>query len=200
MSLSTYDALQSALLAWLDVEVGQAGLDADRVSDAIALAEAKIARDLRVRESRAQLTQEIDVDATNSRGWVESPPGFQGLIDAELHIGDRTYWLAEIGVFAKHRGQRIEIAPITEPASVTLYFWQEFTPLARVPDSTNWLLQKHPDAYLYGSRAELFDFLADPRETQEREKFNGVMRQINDNSIGREWLSLPQVSIGGGTP
>ena len=200
MAISTYQGLVDALVGWLDVEIGQAGLDESRISDAISLAEAKIARDLRVRESRAELTQEVAVDATNSRGVVQCPPGFQGLIDGELHIGDRTYWLAEIGVFARHRGEVIELAPLTEPAFVTLYFWQEFTPLARVSDSTNWLLQKHPDAYLYGSRAELFDFLADPRETPEREKFNGVMRQINDNSIGREWLTLPQVSLGGGTP
>lgn len=199
MAISTYGGLESAILGWLDVEVGQAGITAERVHDAIVLAEAKIRRNLRVRESRAEVTGTTRVESGAT--LIDVPAGFQGLIDLELSFDGVVYRLAEIACSVQPRGQVMRLVPLELPATpYTLYYWTDLVALNPTPDSTNWLLQRHPDAYLYAAKAELFDFLADPRETAEREKFNGVMAQINDNSIGREWFSLPQVATGGGSP
>jgi hypothetical protein len=199
MALNTYAGLEEALLSWLDIEIGQAGVDAGRVYDAIILAEAKIRRNLRVRETRAQVSGLTRVEEEIT--LIDVPAGYQGFLDLEITFGDRPLKIREVGCWAEPRGQVLAIYPLLLPdRPYTLYYWTDLVALNPTPDSTNWILQRHPDAYLYGAKAELFDFLADPREVSEREKFNGVMQQINDNSIGREWFSLPQVATGGGSP
>lgn len=67
-----------------------------------------------------------------------------------------------------------------QPYTAELEYWQRFTALAADAD-TNWVLQKHPDAYFYGALAHGGGWLAeDDRAGSWATAFEAILQSIID--------------------
>ena len=63
-------------------------------------------------------------------------------------------------------GAQLQFLPIPDYTYTgTLYYWQDFVPLATSPN-TNWIFANWPDAYLYGALTQSAPFLMDDSRLQ----------------------------------
>ena len=70
-------------------------------------------------------------------------------------------WQGEPRCYAIY-GQQLLLRPIPDGVySLELNYYQKIPPLASAPGNTNWLVQQHPDLYLYGSLVPIFRMLND---------------------------------------
>lgn len=168
MAISTYSELQSAVADWLN----RADLT-NVIPNFITLAEAKFNRELRLRDMLCRST------ATSSNEYVGMPPDFLEAYSLELDMEDLAAQPAltyigplEAKVLKANKIQNLpryytiidgsfEIlpAPTSDTAYQLLYY-------AKIPSlsntqTTNWLLTKAPDLYLYSSLLEASPYLKD---------------------------------------
>lgn len=182
MSLATLGDLKTSVASWLK----RSDLTA-QIPDFISLAEARIARDLRL---RAQLTT-TDLSTVANTATVTLPADWLESETAEL-VG---YGLLEAGAlevlgqaWGNDTGRPRQIA--TRGTSAVLYPTPDavytlrltyFAKYALSGDaSTNWLLTNHPGVYLYAALAEAEPYLAnDPRaatwEAKYQQERNGLI-------------------------
>lgn len=168
MAISTYSELQLAVADWLN----RADLTTV-IPNFITLAEAKMQRELRLREMITRST------ATSSNEFVALPSDFLENLSLEL---DMTGLAAQpaltfIGPLEAKtlKANKITNLPryytmidgafeiLPAPAAATNYI---LTYYAKIPalsntNTTNWLLTKAPDAYLYSSLLEAAPYLKD---------------------------------------
>lgn len=165
MALNSYNNLKTAIADYLDRDDLSTQID-----DFIDLAESRHKRDLRIREQveRAQAT-------INSR-YTALPNGFLQMrvlrllttpvcplvevnlnemsalrIESDVATGRPTY-------FTVHEEIEIDIVPDQDYTAEMIY-WGELTPLSGT-NTSNALLQRAPDLYLYGALLEAEPFLA----------------------------------------
>lgn len=134
MPITNYTELQSAIQRWLDNS--NPNLVAE-IPTFIALAEARFQSNLRVREMECYIsTPYVPAGVTEeTRGVYDLPPDWGGHRSVELR-GD-TIWI--------------------------LYL-KKIEPLASAATGSNWLLEKHPDLYLFSSLVAAESWLKnDPR-------------------------------------
>lgn len=166
MSLSTYSDLQTAVASWLH-RSDMTGV----IPDLIALAESRIARDLRLSNQVTSATLTC-VAGTNT---VAVPTGFLEFENLTLNT-DPTRSLAfvpyeylgtkydegydGIPVHYSIAGTNVVLGPTPDSAyTITASYYKRIDPLASV--NTNWLLSNHPGVYLFGALAEAAPFLVD---------------------------------------
>ena len=201
--LSTYADLSTALLSWLNLTSGQAGVDATRIEEAVKFAEAALYRNLRSYEAQTYTTG--STVTTNYRTLIGLPADWIAGQDIDLLV-DGTYWkpLVATGGYAVVRPDlsSIEIRPdLSSDLSYRLRYWAKFTAIAGESAGTNWLLTNHPDAYLTGAKMWLHRFMQDEAAAAAEEQiFAGILTQLRESSISREWFIIPTVTQGGGTP
>ena len=165
MALANYTDLQASLANWLH----RTDLTA-MIPDFITLAEARIARDLRLRSqvTSATLGTTAGVRAVDlPTGWLEfENVTLTGNPDKQLtylniqHLDTRFPGNDYTGspYFYSIEGSQILFGPIPDSVySVPILFYKRFDPLATT--ATNWLLTNHPSIYLFGSLAEAAPFL-----------------------------------------
>lgn len=164
MALSSYTDVQAAVAAWLHRDDLTAS-----VPDFIALAESRIARDLRLRR---QITS-TDLVVTAGTPTVALPADWLELRALRLLVPDTALGYLSGVQFVAHylstdtgapqhytiEGGNLRLGP-TPDASGTL----AATYFARLPalsdsTSTTWLLTEHPGLYLFGALAEAAPFL-----------------------------------------
>lgn len=156
MAITTYANLQTALDNWLN----RSDLSS-RTPEFIALAEAKFNRTLRVRE---MLTKD-DSFTVDSR-YENLPTNFAGVKqfvvqrtpvvtldsltpDRVVHEKQR-FTSSGIPIYYSVIGTSFEFLPEPNDSyTATLLYYQRIPDLAT--NSTNWLLDAHPDLYLWGS-------------------------------------------------
>lgn len=168
MAISTYSELQSAIADWLN----RADLTTV-IPNFIVLAEAKMNRELRTRD---MLTR---ANATSDKECVALPTDFLETYSLELDMDDLAAQpaLAYIGaleakVLKANKIQNLpryytimdgqfEIlpAPISD-LDLKLIYYAKIPSLSNT-QTTNWLLTKAPDAYLYSSLLEAAPYLKD---------------------------------------
>ena len=171
MAISTYAELQTAVAGWLDNSTLTA-----RIPEFITLAEAEMNRQLSTANQRP--TQSRATASTVVSGeYLACPTDFEGIISmsitsiADTHIRlsyvspdnlelmkqRETERIAEIGaalavpVHYTIVDDQFRLFPV--PASiytVQIIYWASIPALSDTV-TTNWLLTKHPDAYLYGA-------------------------------------------------
>jgi hypothetical protein len=168
MSITTFAELQTAVTNWQ----GRGDL-ASRITEGIALAEAKINRKLRTKDMETKNAAFALAAATE---YIAVPTGFGGVRQfylnttprqvVELMPGDLftlTYQDAATGKPANYdiEGSNFRLGPIPDAAytATLIYFLQ--VPALSVSATTNWLLTSHPDAYLYLTNAEMAAFAKD---------------------------------------
>jgi hypothetical protein len=194
MALATYADLQTALSDYLDDET----LDA-RIPDFIRLFEVKAQRVLRTSEAKNTATAPTDVN-----GQVTLPDDFRAVV--RLSAGGRPldYLTAEDAElrnsYANNRqtyaysieGRVLTIVPASI-ATVTLVYYRGVPVLSDVNPS-NWLLEAHPDAYLYGSLAEAEAFgFNDNRLATWRALASDSLAQVIGSDFGSEWANAATV-------
>jgi hypothetical protein len=194
MALATYADLQAAMSDYLDDET----LDA-RIPDFIRLFEVKAQRVLRTSDAKNTATAPTDVN-----GQVTLPDDFRAVV--RLSAGGRPldYLTAEDAElrnsYANNRqtyaysieGRVLTIVPASI-TTVTLVYYRGVPVLSDVNPS-NWLLEAHPDAYLYGSLAEAEAFgFNDNRLATWRALASDSLAQVIGSDFGTEWANAATV-------
>ena len=169
MALSTYTELKDAIADWLD----RSDLTS-RIPDFIALAEARINRELRIRP------MEVRSVAYTSSGqkYFNLPGGYLQMRNIQLNTNpttpleyitpemlDRLYGSNTTGKPRAYTliGDEIQLSPIPDAAyEIEMAFYENITSLGDGTSGTvtyNWLTQNAPDVLLYGSLMEAEPFI-----------------------------------------
>ena len=169
MALSTYTELKDAVADWLD----RSDLTS-RIPDFIALAEARINRELRIRP------MEVRSVAYTSSGqkYFNLPGGYLQMRNIQLNTNpttpleyitpemlDRLYGSNTTGKPRAYTliGDEIQLSPIPDAAyEIEMAFYENITSLGDGTSGTvtyNWLTQNAPDILLYGSLMEAEPFI-----------------------------------------
>jgi hypothetical protein len=171
MALSTYAELQASIALWLMRD----DLTAPIV-DFITLAEARLNKKLRVREmettpSAITLTSGVGAlpsDFLEARRLVANSDPISVLSYITPDQAATEYGANTItGGWARYYtiiGTNFTVYPTTT-STCTLTYYQK-VPALSVSATTNWLLTKAPDVYLYGALAESAPYLADDQRLQ----------------------------------
>ena len=169
MALSTFTELKEAVADWLD----RSDLTA-RIPDFIALAEARINRELRIRPMEVRSTMYTTAD----QQYFQLPGGYIQMRNIQLNTNpttpleyitpemlDRLYGSTTTGKPRAYTliGDEIQLAPIPDSAyQVEMAFYEKFTPLGDGSAGTvtsNWLTANAPDVLLYGALMEAEPFI-----------------------------------------
>ncbi len=169
MALGTYTELKDAVADWLD----RSDLTA-RIPDFIALAEARINRELRIRPMEVRSTMYTTAD----QQYFNLPGGYIQMRNIQLNTNpttpleyitpemlDRLYGSTTSGKPRAYTliGDEIQLAPIPDSAyQVEMAFYEKFTPLGDGSAGTvtsNWLTANAPDVLLYGALMEAEPFI-----------------------------------------
>lgn len=171
MALSTYTELRAAIASWLnndDVDVAATIVDAirlveadldmmeeiqDEVRDTLDLdtevvslpAECKelkaIYYDDSVRRGPIDLVPEPELSAHKGLTRASGPPTQASVVD---------------------NGTALKLSPVPDQTyTVPIKYYAWIDPLATAQGGTNWILERHPNIYLYGALIELTPFLKD---------------------------------------
>lgn len=194
MALDTYAGLKASVASWLK----RSDLTSN-IPDLIALAEARIARDLRLRKQvvTTALTTTAGVQyVTLPTDFLEAenltvnttPPRSISVVTPELL--DVKYpantWTGVPAVYCL-LGDQMQFGPTPDAVySISLSYYQRFTAFSADAD-TNWLLQKHPSIYLFAALAEAAPFLMnDERAAMWEAKYAKDMndlQSVDDSSL-----------------
>jgi hypothetical protein len=185
MALSNYTELQASVLDWLNRDDLAA-----KVPDFIRLAEAKFNRKLRLREQLVRvLTTVGDCGETAlPDDWLESKDVWleNGDDDAQLEVVAyddllnirRTEAPGTPRAYAL-QGTTLALAPLNGGSNeVKLAYYRTIPPLAS--NTTNWLLLKAPDAYLYGACLQAAPYL---RDAEQLAVWNAGLTQTLDELV-----------------
>jgi hypothetical protein len=162
VSIGTYAELQTAVGNWIT----NGAVSTTRIQEGIALAEAKINRRIRTLE---MVTKNTTFSITGE--YVATPTNFGGVKTFYLNASpkqDLTYMddgqMAAYSTTTKPKyfnvqGSNFRFAPVPDATySSTLVYYLK-VPALTASNTTNWLLTSHPDAYLYGTLAEMEAFV-----------------------------------------
>lgn len=167
MSLTTYAGLKASVASWLK----RSDLTTI-IPDLVALAEARIARDLRLRRQIVSAditltagTQGVDLPAD----WLEfenvtlaaNPPRQLTYVNIE-HLDSKypSTWTGTPAVYTLE-GNQILFGPTPDAAyTANVFYYGKFAALSADSD-TNWLLTNHPSVYLFACLAEAAPYLMD---------------------------------------
>lgn len=191
MALSTYTELQASIadhLARSDLTLA--------IPDFVALAEAKMNRELRCRQMEVRATTTVNT-ASSSPEFITLPTYFQAMrwIRVSSETGKpRLEYLSPTQMTEFRYGRdnstgapqkftilasEIELCPTPDQNyTLEMVYRRYIPPLAG--NSTNWLLSLAPDAYLYGSLMEAAPYIVeDNRIAIWAAGFNGAIESLN---------------------
>ena len=171
MSITTYSELKTAVANWLNRD------DLTSViPDFIALTEADM--DRKIRHWRMEERSTADIDAR----YTQLPSGFMEAVRFHLDFDERPIDLVTPVFMQKQRQSnsdtsgrplyysiiagQIEVWPTPDSAYTgELYYYARTTPLDD-SNTTNWILDYFPDAYLYGALVHSAPYLVEDQRTQ----------------------------------
>lgn len=184
MALANYTDLQASIAAWLH----RTDLTSV-IPDFVALAEARIARDLRIKSMVTETTL-TTVAGTQSvalpTGWLEfenvtvsgSPDRNLNYVPVQ-HLNEKFPSNDYSGqpVVYSIEGDNILFGPVPDTAySVDVLYYKRFDPLSTT--ATNWLLTNHPNIYLFAALAEAAPYVADDERV-------GIWEQKYSSDVAR---------------
>ncbi len=182
MALTNYTELQASVADFLN----RSDLT-DVIPDFIRMTEAELNRVLRTREMSVRTQGPI------SKQYVKLPVDFLGLRNIELMTSPVTVLeYRNLQNLDAHRAldatgkpiyysimqNNIEFAPVPDSEyTLEIVYYQALPALA--DNTTNWLLDSHPDIYLYGSLLQSAPYLqADERIGVWAGKFQQILEQL----------------------
>ena len=200
MALANYTDLQASVADFLN----RSDLTTV-IPDFITMTESELNRSLRVREMSVRTQAPIDSQ------YVKLPADFLGMRNIELltspvtpleyrnlqnldihRVGDAT----GKPIYYSISQNNIEFAPVPDgDYTIEIVYYQKVPPLATF--ATNWLLDNHPDAYLYGSLMHSAPYLqADERIGVWAGKYQQVIEQISTSDEKAKFSgSTPVISF-----
>ena len=188
MAITTYAELQTAIADFLN---------RDDLTSAIPtfidLAEAQMQREIRHYEMMQRSTAPIDTRySALPSGWLET---------VRFHIvGDQSYRLELTSMddmlqlrtqnsatgrptHYAHIGSSLEVYPTPDEAYTAELLYYEKIPALSDSNTSNWLLEQAPDAYLYGSLLQSAPYLRDDARAQVWTSFYaGAVASVNNES------------------
>lgn len=204
MALGNYTELLAALDAWLN----RSDLSA-RIPDFIALFEARMNRVLRVPDMEGVATAEATGERTpmpsdclslrrveiEGRTIPSYPPQqLQELYGASSASQPLGYAI---------EGKNIALLPaatVANPITLEINYYKRIPPLS-VAIPTNWLMGKHPDAYLYGTLCEAKGYIMDPDQlAQWKAAWDEILGEIIAEANSARVAASPLVARGNVAP
>ena len=184
MALDSFANLKTAVVAWLN-KTTLANAESVAV-DFIALAEAQMNRELDTREMTATIT------VTVSDEEMSLPCGFAGVRSFRLDGSPATpleYVPPEAfdGAFGTGRPIRYTVTdvitfdPVPDAEYEARLRYRKRIPSLSAQCSTNWLLRKHPDAYLYGALSQALIYFRDDERQAIRDAYAAALSAIRDD-------------------
>lgn len=185
MSLNTYAGIKTSIAAWLK----RSDLTTI-IPDLVVLAEARIARDLRLRRQivSANLTLTASVQGVDlPLDWLEfenvtlngDPPRQLTYVNIE-HLDSKypSTWTGMPAVYTLE-GDKILFGPTPDKAyTAGVFYYGKFAALSADTD-TNWLLTNHPSIYLFAALAEAEPYLVnDNRAVMWEAKYSKDMNEL----------------------
>lgn len=187
MAVDTYTNLKAEIADWLNRQDLTS-----QIPTFVRLLEAQCERTLKTREMLA-----LDTDTTVG-GEITLPDDFLGV--HELYVdtanGPKSMEYAPLGEIQRAKLQRSDVAGeprlyhvlastivlAPEPDAeydYTLSYYQKIPALTTTTQETNWLLDRHPDLYLYGSLLQAAPYLhGDERIATWGTAMAGILEQI----------------------
>jgi hypothetical protein len=188
VSITTYSELKTAVANWLNRD------DLTSViPDFIALTEADM--DRKIRHWRMEQRSTADIDAR----YTQLPSGFMEAVRFHLEVDERPIDLVTPVFMQKQRQSnsdtsgrplyysiiagQIEVWPTPDSAYTgELYYYARTTPLDD-SNTSNWILNYFPDAYLYGALTHSAPYLVDDQRTQVwASLYQNAIDGINSNN------------------
>lgn len=204
MALSTYAELQTAIASWA-WNAGNADFE-PVIPDMVALLESRLNRELRVGDMEATATIALtDGAGTLPADYLEyrrvvanvSPLSVLKMATPEFATGRYPDNPAAYPQYFSIIGSTIKTYP-TSTGDLSLTYYQKIPPLAT--NSTNWLLTKAPDVYLFGALIEAADFMRDMQELQKfSARFDAAMKSLITSDQGSRYSSAV-ARVSGPTP
>lgn len=205
MALDTYAALQASVIryAFRDGDTDFASA----VPDFITLTESRINRELRVAEMEAAAT----ITLTNSAGTLPtdylefrrvvantSPTTPLELVTPDFAAGEYGTTYSGYPVHFTITGNTITVFPSTT-ATIALRYYQK-VPALSDSNTTNWLLAKAPEIYLYGALVEAGPFMMDDAAAARYAAlFQKAMRDLMSADTGARYARAT-MRVSGPTP
>lgn len=213
MAITTYSELLTAAANWL----ARDDLTA-RIPEFITLCEAKLNRELMVRQMETRSTTTCDTSDTEPE-FISLPSDFQSMrrirlssvtgkprlqylngaqADEKRYGSDNT---SGQPAYFTIMGSEIELIPTPDSNYTIEMVYRKNIP-AIATNSTNWLLTMAPDVYLYGTLLEAMPYTAeDDRIAVWLSGFSNAVESLNRLSINAQYNSGPmQMTISGATP
>ncbi len=185
--LATAANLATDVAAWM----ARADLTAD-IPTMIVLFESKVNRLLRTLEREVRnpafvLSGEyvpVPADFLEFKsGYINSNPKapLRYLPSDAMPAVQAEEWPSSAVQYFTQEGTNFRFAPVPGGATATINYFVKLPTLSGVGAAYNWLLQQHPDCYLYGTLLEAGGKIADPQTVQGwRDAVAEVMQQIKD--------------------
>lgn len=170
MAISNYSELQTAVANWLDRDDLT-----DRIPEFIAMAEAKMNRNLRI-----SLMENVSTAITMTGGTREYslPSGYSGMIEFHLTTNPVTplsylspemmnrVWAGSTKgkpqaytIFSNDGTRKIKFGPSPDSAYTTSMLYYKKIPNLSASNTTEVMLTENPDIYVYGALLEAEPFL-----------------------------------------
>lgn len=176
MAITTKAELLTAVSNWLN----RSDLTS-RIPEFIELTEASFNRNLRTREMLVRATAAV------SGQYVSLPDGFLEMTNIEITSTDPPKRLIYVTSdrsddyrekksnktaspsYYTIEGETIQLLPTPDVSyTLQLNYFKSITALSTLADTgSNWLLNSHPDVYLYGTLMQASPYLMDPQATQQ---------------------------------
>jgi hypothetical protein len=178
MAISTYTELQTAVSNWLG---GRSDLTS-RIPEFITLCEAKLNRELYVRQMETRSTTTTDT-SDDEPEFVTLPTDFQSMRRIRLssvsgkprlqylsgtQADELRYGSSNTAAQPSHftiMGSELELIPTPDDDYTVEMIYRKNIP-ALADNSTNWLLTLAPDVYLYGALLESAPYLDNDERIQ----------------------------------
>jgi hypothetical protein len=192
--LDTYAGLKTAIAAWA-IRTGDAQFEA-QVPDFITLAEKRFNRTLRVggMEKTATLTPDgtgaiaLPADYLEYRSVSSGVYGYDALemVEPDFEVG--RYEGGGVGQRFSISGNVLQTYPSASGGITITYFAK--VPALSDAAPTNWLLDKAPDLYLYGSLLEAAPYMEEDNRAQLwKTYYDTAMADLASADVGARYAS-----------
>lgn len=184
MALDSYDALKASVADWLNKST-LSNIDA-RAADFVTLFEAQANRELDVREMTGLLQGTIsgeDMALPCDFGGVKSFR-LEGLPSEPLHYAKPEELDEAFGTGRPYRytiTDRITFDPVPDAEYSFRMRYRKRIPALSLSRQSNWLLQKHPDAYLYGALSQAIVYFRDDDRSTINARYAAAIDAIDQD-------------------
>jgi hypothetical protein len=167
MAIDSYSALRTAIITWTHRQDLGAAID-----DFIDLTENRLNRDLRVSQMEVRATAPADSE------YLALPTDFLALRNIQLNTSPVRELVfvapAEMDRLADNDNTLVRYTIVGDEIQLnaTSSYSLEISYYAKIPalddtNTTNWVIDTHPDVYLYGCLAEAFSYIQNDEQAMK---------------------------------